>query len=576
LPADAVQPMIGADAVEVALRAVGVRTVFGLAGAQHTALLDVLDRAGYRIIGNRSESAVIEAADGYARVTGTVGVALVISDQGIVNAVAGVATAAEAGSPVLVLMARPSLSRQDPHAAAHTHTSAVVDPVAKWHATVTRPEQLWETLVAGLDIASSGRPGPVVITVPADFLSADVPDVAASLVRPRRHRIVRSRPAADDIADAAKLLAEAQRPIVVASSGLRASQAEATVAELCQRYQFPLLLEGGARGLLDEDRVQVFSWPFGQTAAAEADVVLLLGCRLGARLGYGRPPRFAANAKFIQVDVVAEEIGRGRSVEVGLVADAGAATADLLAELARVNAGRSDPSWFQNRLVTRQRRIDSVPDASSAGLHPYAIARRLNKLAGPAIYVGDGADSLNWMHGALRLRAGSMWIDHRPLGSMGVGMGLALGACAGEHDRASQNGDDIRPVVLITGDGALGYHVMELETAARARVPLRVLVSNDGAWGTEKHGQLKNIGRHINTQLSVARYELVAEGLGCAGLRAAAADELDAAIGAMMSARGPALVNVIIDPESGALRKADPLLEMIFFDEFSVRKAQQS
>lgn len=569
--------MIGAEAFEVALRAAGVKTVFSLAGAQHTALLDVLDRAGYRIIGNRSESAAVEAADGYARVTGTVGVALVIADQGIVNAVAGIATAGEAGSPVIVVMARPPLNRSDPHAAAHTHTSAVADPVAKAHLSVARPDLLWETFVAGLDIACAGRPGPVVITAPADFLSADVPDVAASLTQPRRRTVHRSRPGRDGIAAAAKLLAAAKRPVVVASSGLRESQAGAVVAELCGRYRFPLLLEGGARGLLEENRQQVFPWPFAQTAAAGADVVLLLGCRLGARLGHGRPPRFAADAKFIQVDVVAEEIGRGRSVEVGLVADVGAAAADLLAELDSLGVQPGDPAWFAQRLATRQDRIDAVPDAAPGGLHPYAIARRLNRfLPGPVIYVGDGADSLNWMHGALRLHAGSTWIDHRPLGSMGVGMGLAVGASAGERDRAAETGCDARPVVLISGDGALGYHVMELETAARAGIPLRVLVCNDGAWGTEKHGQVKNLGRHVNTELSVAGYELLAAGLGCTGLRAADAGELDAAMETMLSTEGPALVNVILDPQSGALRKADPLLEMIFFDEFTVRKAQQS
>lgn len=565
--------MIGAEAVEAGLRAVGVRTVFSLAGAQHTRLLDVLDRAGYRIVGNRSEAAVVESADGYARVTGKVGFGLIISDQGVVNSVSGFATAFEAGSPVVVLMARPPIGKEDPRRGPHAHRSVVVDPVCKWHAEVLRPELLWETLVAAIDVATSGRPGPVILTVPADFLSTEVPDVARSPTRPRALGPVRTRPSRAAVAAAVALLSGAERPVVIAGSGLRASEAADALGALCRRYDLPLLVEAGARGALDEDRHSVFSWPFGQTAAAVADVVLLLGGRLGPKLGYGRPPRFAADARFIQVDVVPEELGRGRAVDVPMVADVGAAVEDLAAELERTGFAPPSGQWFRDRLASRQARVDAVPDSGKEGLHPYAVARRLNELlTGPVIYVGDGADTLNWMHGGLRLRGGSMWIDHRPLGSMGVGMGLAVGACAGEAERA---GDEARPVVLVTGDGALGYHVMELETAARAGMPLRVVVSNDGAWGTEKHGQVKNLGRHVNTELSVVGYELVAEGLGCRGFRATDEKELDDALQAMGDVSGPALVNVVVDRSSGALRKAEPLVEMIFFDEFSLRQAQQ-
>ena len=562
--------MIGADAVTTSLARAGVRTVFSLAGAQHTQLLAALQADGVRIIGNRSEDAVVEAADGYARVTGRPGVALMIADQGVANSVAGFATAFEAGSPVVVIMARPAFEQNDPRASPWTHSTAIVEPVTKWHARVERPEELGAYVDAAFEIAAIGRPAPVILSVPADFLSAPVDRPAP---RPAPAGPSRPRPGAAEVERAVRLIQGADRPILIAGAGLRWSRDDDCLRDFCETFDLPVLLESSAKGMVDEDPERVFCWPLAQTAAAGADVVIVVGCPLGQRLAGGRSPRFDAEARFIQIDANPVELGRGRAIDVAMVADPATALSDIATALGAAGFKASGGGWIRERLVERRAAIAAVPDAGAGGLHPCAMARRLTAaLEGPAIVVGDGADTLNWMHSALVLRAGSLWMDHGPLGSMGVGLPLAIGACAGEaelHPDEAQR----RRVVVVSGDGALGYHLAELETMARCELPIAVLVSNDGAWGTERHGQIKNLGYAVNTDLSVARYELAAEGLGCRGVAVSTIDELDAAIGGLFDACGPQLVNVLVDRDSGARRKAEPMLEMIFYNEFALRGA---
>jgi acetolactate synthase I/II/III large subunit len=578
MPSQEESPSVtGAEVIRTVISAYGTKTVFSLAGALHTALLDELDNAGVRIIGNRSESAVVEAADGYARVTGKPGVGLMIATQGAVNAVAGFATAYEAGSPVVIIIATPPVRDDDPWLGSFRRSSEMIGPFCKWQREVRSPGLLGEYIRAAFHFATSGRPGPVALSVPADFFVAGMPPVG--LATPPGLDIPGqsgSRPARADVAAAARLLARSRRPVIIAGNGLRQSGAEGQLGEFARKFDLPVLLEGPARGGLWEDRDLIFPWAVAQTAAFDADVALVLGCRLGARLGWGRPPRFSGTAELIQVDVVAEEIGRGRHPAVGMAADLGAAVEDLGEELALTGYRGPGGAWLQDRLRPRFEKIDSIPGHTAGGLHPYAIARQLNDLMdGPVVYVGDGADIQTWMLGSLRLPAGSSWIDQRPLGSMGVGLPLAIGACAGEQDKGAA-GEPARPVILVTGDGSLGYHLGELETASRCGLPIRSFVSNDGAWGTEKHGQLKKLGRALNTDLTVARYDVVAEGLGCAGFLVTNEEELASAVKASFAGASPAVVNVVVDPASGAIRKSEPLVEMYFYDELALRKAQSA
>jgi acetolactate synthase-1/2/3 large subunit len=583
----------GAGAAAEVITASAARTVFALAGAQHSKLLAELEQAGVRIVGNRSEAAVVGAADGYARVAGRVGFGLIIAGQGVVNSLAGFATALEARSPVVVVIARPPLGQEDPFSPPYHTSGAFLAPVIKWHVSVEDAQRLGDCLDMAVAVASAPPAGPVAVTVPADFLAASVTRRPAGAAHwraaPRRAdpcpvaepavaepAVAEPAVAEAAVAEAAAALAAARRPVVVAGTGMRRAGGAAALAQVRDTLRIPVLLEAEAKGLLGEDLDLVYPWPLAQTAVGSADLVVLAGCALGDRLGGGRPPRFSASARFVQFDEDAAEFCRGAPGRLAIKGSPAAVLAAL------VSAARSDGgydggggAWLAEALQERTAAIAAVPDSSASGLHPYAIARRLTSLLdGPAIVVGDGADILAWMHGQFRLREGSVWMDHHPLGSMGVGLPLALGACAAEQEMSGPGRS--RPVVLVTGDGALGYNVAELETAARCGLPVRVVVSNDGAWGTERHGQLQRLGHAVNTDLLVAGYEQVAEGLGADGFVARTEEELDAALAALPDHPGPVLVNVLVDRDSGRLRKQQPLLEMIYFNEFALDEATKA
>ena len=193
----------------------------------------------------------------------------------------------------------------------------------------------------------------------------------------------------------------------------------------------------------------------------------------------------------------------------------------------------------------------------------------MRQLPADAIIVGDGADVQNWMYGALRVRQAPGFLDHYPLGSMGIGTPLAVGAAAGAAELAAEHGDRPRPVVLVTGDGSFGFYPAELDAARMAGLRLPVVIANDAAWGTELHGQLKALGRTVNTALEAREYSRIAHAFDCAGERVSSPQDLDAAIARTLAADRPAVLDVLVDREAGAALKTDRHAMMILFDDLA-------
>jgi acetolactate synthase-1/2/3 large subunit len=566
----------GATVVQAALRRHGVRTVFALAGAGHAYLLDALDRAGTRIVSGRHETGTIGAADGYSRVTGRIGVALTITDQGLPNAIPGLATAFHAGSPVLVLMARLPDSWTEAEAEYDNLSLSLVRPVTKWCRTVPSAERLAEYVDVACKHALSGRPGPVVLQLPQEFMSRSLPHPGVAVVEPAART---AAPAADPraVEDACNLLVNARRPLVITGAGATRADAGASVAALSRDFGFPVAGNGLGRGLVPEDWQSGFSWPFAQIAASQADVVLVLGARLKQRLGYGLPPRFAADAKFVQVDVEPEELSRNRRIDVPIVADAGLAARQLVEALkARRFHGCPEPRWLRDALAERRQFVETLSQSDQDPIHPLRLGRELMaQMPEDIIVVGDGADIQNWMYGAIRVRRAPGFMDHYPLGAMGVGMPLAVGAAAASREIAEIEGTRERRVVLVTGDGSLGFYPAELHAATLAGLPLLTIVGNDGAWGTELHGQRSALGRDVNTALGEQRWDHLAHVFGAHGERVERLDQLAPALQRAFAATGPALVDVKIDPAAGATLKQDPRARMIMFDDLASSRALQ-
>ena len=550
----------GGRLISDVLTASGIKTVFAIGGASHTYLLEPLQASGVSIVSNRHEAGAVGAADGYARVKGSPGVALIVADQGLPNAIGALAVAWHAASPVLVIVACPPRAHTEADRSIDQDKLALVAPISKWARVVPSGERLHDYLLTALKHATSGRPGPVVLLVPEDQLQSRAP-VAGEVWSPP------SRPAADPVAvrKAAELLAAARRPMIVAGGGAAWSGAGDALTALVREFSIPILGNSMGRGQVAEDNNLSFSWPYAQTAAKDADVVLLVGARLTQRLGLGLPPRFSADAKFIQIDIDAAAFHRNRPDEVAIQADASLALESLAAVLRDIAAPKHSADWIHRALEPRTTRIAEIVDSVASAIHPLQLGDAImQRLPDVAQIVGDGADIQTWMYGSVRIRRRRGFLDHYPMGAMGSGTALAVGAAAAHRER---HGDKAPTTVLITGDGAFGFHPAEIHAAVRAGLKLIVIVGNDGAWGTELHGQQQAIGKTINTELGVLPYHRIGEAFGALGITIESPQQLAPMLDQAFAVDGVVVVNVEIDRDAGAELKTNPDVRMILFSD---------
>ena len=563
--------MIGGDVLNRALQQYGAKTCFALAGTAHAHLLWAMEkdkaRHPWTMISGRHETSTVAAADGYARVSGKLGIAMINADQGLPNAMTGICTAQAACSPVLVLTTLSTPSQSEAIGARTNDELDMAKPFVKWARTVPDVNRLEEFVHAGARQAMSGRPGVAMLGIPHG-MEAKAVEMAERREIPV---IALSSPAPSDamVARAAEMIANAKRPLIIAGSGAALSGAGPALRKLAASYGFPVLANALGRGLVPEDLQLGFGWPLAQVAAKHADVVLCLGARLTQRLGYGLAPRFSPTVKFIQVDIHDEELGRNRIPDLAIVGDVRQTVEKLdvaLAKLGVKNTGM--PTWVNDAMTVRMARIAELGTNATGAIHPYAIGRELMKLMPDnGIYVGDGADIQNWMHAILRVRSARAFMDHYPLGSMGVGTPLAVGAAAAMKEEAAATGKPVRPVVLVTGDGAFGFYASEFNGAVMAGLKLVCIISNDGGWGTEKHGQIKALGTHINCELGHCDYHLIGQAYGALGIRVDHPADIAPALARAFAADGPSVVNVITDPMAGLVRKEDPRVQCIAFED---------
>lgn len=556
----------GGQVISRILQGYGIETTFVLAGAAFANTLYALEEDGLAVVSGRHETGTVGAADGYARVTGKPGIAMIAGKQGMPNAMGGIQSARMACSPVVVFAnvytdpSRESVGEEaeDP--------LEMAKPYAKWCRTVPTVDRLAEFVHAAIRAATSGRPGVAVIGVPGSIQAAMVEGDVALEPHPLRTNVAEASQHSIDAA--AEMLLTAERPMVLAGSGAGLSNAGAALQALSETHGLPVLGHALGRGLVPEDLKRGFSWPLAQVAAKEADAVLVVGMRLSQRIGYGLAPRFHPNAKIAQIDLIADEFGRNRAIDVPLLGDAALTVEKLNAVLsAKGHASKGDPTWVNDAMAARLTRINELGHEEDK-IHPYRLGRDLmDVMPEDAIFVGDGADALNWMLGVVHMRSERSYLDHYPLGSMGIGTALSIGAAAGERELARQQGRPAREVVLVTGDGSFGFYASEWNAAAIAGLKVVCIIANDGAWGTEKNGQLHSAGRVVNCELGQASYELIGQVFGCLGDRVEQPADIKPALQCAFAADRTTIINVLTDPDAGLERKKDPRLQMITFED---------
>lgn len=531
----------GGRIVARALKAEGVSHVFTLCGGHVMPIYDGCLDVGIRVVDTRHEQTAAHAADGWARVTGQPGVAIVTAGPGLTDAVTGVASAWRANIPMICFGGQGPRSLQDMGSLQDMNHVDLMRPITKWSQAVPEARRLAEYVSMAFRIATTGVPGPVFLEVPVDFLFGRVNE--DEVVVPTGYR-TEATIAGDPtyIERAAELLAAAKRPVALVGSQLFWSKRRDAYEPFVEHFGLPVYVNGQGRGSLPPDHPHYFHRT-RKDALRAADVILVFGTPLDFRLGYGRETHLNPDAKLIQVDLDGSEIGRNRNVDVGIVGDTGVVMGQLVAAATGAERGGSDDvrSWLAElREKETQRREQMRPEMESdtTPVNPLRLCKELDAVLDPdTTVIGDGGDFVATAASVLRISKIAHWLDPGPLGTLGVGPGYAMAAKLARPDKN---------VVIVYGDGAFGLNGFEFEAMVRQKINVVGVIGNDAAWMQIRRGQVEMFGmeRAVATELAFTRYDKVVEALGGHGEYVERPEDIRPALERALGAGKPALVNV--------------------------------
>lgn len=534
----------GGQALVATLKRFGVDTIFTLHGGHLDCVYQAAVAAGIRIIDHRHEQAAGIAATGYARTTGKVGVAMVTAGGGITNVVTAIANAYSDCVASVFLGGAPPLRDYDalPVNSGYDQLS-VMGGITKWCHRVTHVERLPDLLGRAFHIAREGRPGPVYLDLPSDVLYALI-DESEVRYPAGALNVARPAPSSETVVAALELLRGAERPVILAGGGVAYSGGADLLTRFAELSGIPVATNNKSRGAMPTDH-PLWMRGFGALGAAAArgagapDVVMLLGARLGLYTGGRRKSFIPASARIVQVDISAEEIGRVRDVELGIVSDCRSMLAALIAQ-----AGNGP--WPDRREWVAGLRGDHAPKSPppnpADGLTPGLLASTLAAVApDEAIFVLDGGETPAWFDGFAASLKPDRWLGHGYMGIMGEGMPLAVGAQVAHPDKR---------VICLCGDGAVGFNFAEFDTMVRHNLPVVVIVNNDQQWGMSAHGQdlIYGPGKRVVSDLAATRYDVAASGFGAHAEYVTTFEELAPALKRALTANRPACVNVMTKP----------------------------
>jgi acetolactate synthase-1/2/3 large subunit len=550
--------MRAADALIAALLGEGVEVAFGLPGGASLPLHDAIHDSALRHVLMRHEAAAGHAAEGYARATGRVGVCFATSGPGATNLVTPLADAMMDSTPVVAITGQVRTDLRGTDAFQETDVIGVTAPVVKHAIAVERARDVVPAVHEAFAIARRGRPGPVLIDVPTDVARDIVPRAAEPDAVPATDVDAAAIPDVRAVRAAARAIAAAERPVLYVGGGVVHAGAHAELLALAVAADLPVtttLMALGAfpaadrrwLGMLGMHGCRTANW-----AVDECDVLVAIGARFDDRVT-GRLDQFAPAARqVIQLDVDPAEIGKLRRADVAVVGDARASLTALAAEVAALRPARERlaPWW---RVLDAWRTGEAEPAVPDDGrIHPAVVMDALQRASGgEAIVTTDVGNHQMWAAKRLRFDAPRRWITSGGLGTMGFGLPAALGAQVAFPDRT---------VVCVSGDGSLLMNMQELVTASAQGLGVKVVLINDGALGMVRQQQDQFWdGRRQDVDLGPGPdWAMVARACGVPAERISDADEVDEAVAELLSADGPALLDVAVAPEADCLPMFPP------------------
>ena len=520
-----------------AIAAAGVDCVFTLSGGHVMPIYEGSRHEGVRIVDVRHEQSAAHAAEAWGRVRRAAGVALVTAGPGVTGTVTAVANCFAAQTPLVVIGGARPLAQAEWGALQEFDQLSLMKPITKWAAVCPSTERIPEYVAIAFRHALAAPRGPVYLELPADILFADGD---ADVVPPARQARAFGDPR--EIVAAAALLSTAERPAVVAGSGVWWDSAAAELAVFAEHGSLPVYLNGSGRGSLPPDH-ELFFQHSRSAALEEADVVCVIGTALDFRLRYGR---FGAE-KLIHVHGDPREVGRNRVPDAAIVGDCAAVLTALASAVERPADQRA--AWLERLRQAESAWWDSHRaeiESDAAPLHHYRLGAELDRvLDEDTVVIGDGGDVVAAVSRVLRIHRPGHWLDPGPFGCLGVGPGYATGV----HE-AGFGGR----IVCVMGDGAFGLNGLDFDTLVRFEIPAVLVVGNDGAWGEIRVPQVGMYGAdaEIATRLAPSRYDRLCEVFGGHAEHVEAPAELAPALERALAAGEPAIVNVMLDPDAMA------------------------
>jgi acetolactate synthase-1/2/3 large subunit len=546
----------GAGSLVRSLEALGVDVVFGIPGGAILPAYDPLYDSTVRHILVRHEQGAGHAATGYAQATGKVGVCMATSGPGATNLVTPLADAYMDSVPIVAItgqVARPAIGTD---AFQEADIQGITLPITKHNFLVQTAEEIPRVLAEAFHLASTGRPGPVLVDIPKDVLQAKTtfswpPTLDLPGYRPTPH------PHGKQIREAARLMTAARRPVLYVGGGVLKARATEGLRRLAELTGIPVVTTLMALGAFPDSHPQHLGMPgmHGTVAAVyalqKADLIVALGARFDDRVT-GRVDTFAPDAAVVHADIDPAEIGKNRHAEVPIVGDARHVIDELVVAVTAERAARPPADlgdWWNQLNDLRQRYPLGYEEPADGSLSPQHVIERLGKLVGPdAIYVAGVGQHQMWASQFISFEKPYTWLNSGGLGTMGYAVPAAMGAKVGKPDAV---------VWAVDGDGCFQMTNQELATCALEGIPIKVAVINNGNLGMVRQWQtLFYNERYSNTELGTHKHRIpdfvkLAEALGCVGLRCESAADVDKTIEAAMAIdNAPVVIDFVVGKDA--------------------------
>ncbi|MFC5753959.1 acetolactate synthase large subunit [Actinomadura rugatobispora] len=554
------EQMTGAQALVRALENVGVDTVFGIPGGAILPAYDpIFDSEKLRHILVRHEQGAGHAAQGYAMVTGKVGVCMATSGPGATNLVTPISDAYMDSVPMVAITGQVASKAIGTDAFQEADIAGITMPITKHNFLVTKPEDIARTIVEAFHIAATGRPGPVLVDIAKDALQTTFDFEWPVTMQLPGYRPV-TRPHSKQVREAARLIVESRRPVLYVGGGVLKAGASAELKVLAELTGAPVVTTLMAKGALPDSHPQHMGMPgmHGSVGAVgalqKADLLVTLGARFDDRVT-GKLDGFAPNAKVVHADIDPAEISKNRHADVPIVGDAREVIADLIVAVqAEHDAGRTGDyeAWWRQLNAWRETYPLGYDQPADGSLSPQYVIQRIGELAGPdAYYVAGVGQHQMWAAQFIKYERPGAFLNSGGAGTMGYAVPAAMGAKVGAPGTQ---------VWAIDGDGCFQMTNQELATCAIEGIPVKIAVINNGNLGMVRQWQtLFYNERYSNTDLQsketttvrIPDFVKLAEAYGCVGLRCDSAEDVDAVIAkAMEIDDAPVVIDFVVHQDA--------------------------